>query len=915
MADKSRSHSLRERPTIMKTLSSRFVSFALFLTILFGLSACNSPYKIVEPTDGALYTSAPAVFKISYDAAPATPPSITLNGIVVNSFFTFGPTEAVAQGSDLALYLVEGKNTFQIDASTFGPKVSFTYDTKGPEVLVLNADMQNPNTINGLLIDTAGAKSMFVNGVSATIAANGSFTSQVPLADIYTFDLVDKLDHVSQTKYSRFGLTDSNPILGMRIKQSGLDFAMGAVVNILNGLDFNALIGGTPIYDTTWKGPSGETYGADGFIDDLDLSTQNFGMTLGENGDSSFSGHIINVHAVLRLRLHNGLLPPTVITIGANIGSIDLSGNMKMSVVNNVPMITMSNFGLNIGQITLDNTPAIFNAIISPVTAGLTNFIMTAFSGIISKTLNTALSSIISQLILDSYQISMYGRDMSAVLKLEQLTTGSGSLVMTMSGGVAPVANSVDPLVAKQLGALYTADVLPDPSVTTGDFSMDINTNFINQIFASAHAVGLTQVNTVSAAGTNVKTNQFGLPHDDSIGADGDTRTLIEMQSAPQLTVSKSGNLPVTKIYMYGLTMKGQKKVNGVWANVYRASMNVTADVKLSVGADNLLQFTVASVPNINITSIAVGDGPDLPGAVNDLVNGFVQGGIGFVLEQLTAPLTNLKLPSLMCMSMTFDKIKSVGNNDTHLDLAGTFLKTSNTCDNPLGTPPKVAYGRMGSAMGCASNEEYDAGLCYQPCPENYDGVGPVCWARDASVGRGVGTIPTSACASNQDSDAGLCYPKCQSGFHGVGPVCWNDQAASYGRGVGTIPNLIPYACPNGKQMDAGLCYPVCNSGYHGVGPVCWLDTGSYGRGVGTVPPQSCASGQEMDAGLCYPVCASGYHGVGPVCWTNSALSIGRGVGAPVHTCPAGKDKDAGLCYEQCSPGYNGSGPTCWPQQ
>lgn len=65
-----------------------------------------------------------------------------------------------------------------------------------------------------------------------------------------------RTDKVSQTKYARLG-TSNNPILGMRLNQSGLDFALSSVVNILNGLDLNSMIGGSKIYDTTWKLPVG----------------------------------------------------------------------------------------------------------------------------------------------------------------------------------------------------------------------------------------------------------------------------------------------------------------------------------------------------------------------------------------------------------------------------------------------------------------------------------------------------------------------------------------------------------------------------------------------------------------------------------------------------------------------------------
>jgi len=41
----------------------------------------------------------------------------------------------------------------------------------------------------------------------------------------------------------------------------------------------------------------------------------------------------------------------------------------------------------------------------------------------------------------------------------------------------------------------------------------------------------------------------------------------------------------------------------------------------------------------------------------------------------------------------------------------------------------KESYGRgAGVPLGCAEGLVYDAGLCYPPCDDGFDGVGPVCW-------------------------------------------------------------------------------------------------------------------------------------------------------------------------------------------
>lgn len=44
----------------------------------------------------------------------------------------------------------------------------------------------------------------------------------------------------------------------------------------------------------------------------------------------------------------------------------------------------------------------------------------------------------------------------------------------------------------------------------------------------------------------------------------------------------------------------------------------------------------------------------------------------------------------------------------------------------------KPSYGRGAgvSRLGCAEGQEFDAGLCYAPCSNDKNGIGPVCWGR-----------------------------------------------------------------------------------------------------------------------------------------------------------------------------------------
>ena len=64
----------------------------------------------------------------------------------------------------------------------------------------------------------------------------------------------------------------------------------------------------------------------------------------------------------------------------------------------------------------------------------------------------------------------------------------------------------------------------------------------------------------------------------------------------------------------------------------------------------------------------------------------------------------------------------------------------------------KDSYGRgVGAPKVCAPGQEYDAGLCYDPCPSDSDGVGPVCWGQCPAGTNACGALclePNTTCAS-----------------------------------------------------------------------------------------------------------------------------------------------------------------------
>ncbi len=81
--------------------------------------------------------------------------------------------------------------------------------------------------------------------------------------------------------------------------------------------------------------------------------------------------------------------------------------------------------------------------------------------------------------------------------------------------------------------------------------------------------------------------------------------------------------------------------------------------------------------------------------------------------------------------------------------------------------------------------------LCTPVCPGDMEDIGVSC--RKTTYDRGIGRL--KQCDTNQDTDAGLCYNKCSSGFEGVGPVCWAQCPAKLPTNCGTTCAASTAAC------------------------------------------------------------------------------------------------------------------------
>lgn len=120
----------------------------------------------------------------------------------------------------------------------------------------------------------------------------------------------------------------------------------------------------------------------------------------------------------------------------------------------------------------------------------------------------------------------------------------------------------------------------------------------------------------------------------------------------------------------------------------------------------------------------------------------------------------------------------------------------------------------VGTVPTSCGDRQYDAGLCYHFCRDGFHGVGPMCWQKcpagwhnhpatcykniinwhfKSSYGRGVGIIPKDC--GHKQYNAGLCYPHCKNEYYGVGPLCWKSCGGETPTECGAACTTNPATC------------------------------------------------------------------------------------------------------------------------
>lgn len=625
--------------------------------IIFGVAACGGNYKIEDPIKNSIHSVPPAEYVISYKKSPEELPQIILNGHGVTEYFTQGQNAATAQGTDLAEYLVDGKNRFQIDPP-LGPKSTFIYDTKGPEVVILEA---SNNTVKGLAIDDVAIDSLYMDNVAIELDENGGFTTSYSPSEIYSFAAEDELGHSSLIQFRNTDTLVDNAVKA-RVNQGGLNFVAAETKSLVNNLDFNALVAGTEIYSDVRNGPLGTKRGREGHLTNLNMKIDKLELVPTNNG-IRLTGTIKNVYVKFRLVSYLGILPDIVMKPAAIAPLAFLNGLVDLETENGKPKVVIKELKLDLALLRFTGALGVFDAILQNLISNTVTLLDRRITNKVREPISNAINNAVGDLIPSNYAFDVNGVGMNVVFDLSHLSVSNSSIDLAVSGGLNALSPSV--LIPDQLGSRYFPDDMSSGLPNVGDLGVAINTNVINQGLASAFKAGITHLNIQDG---NVNLN---LPRDDS-GAEGDTRVLIDPVTAPYVSLSDSAGEPLLELTIRGLQVQSQKLKPEGWQNNFNAQLSAAVKVGVSVAEDNTLDVSIDSNPKINFHSITVGQGTDLN---EEFAEGIITDLMPTVMNVFSDTLKGLKIPALGGYVFTVDGIQALGENDAYLGISGSMSK------------------------------------------------------------------------------------------------------------------------------------------------------------------------------------------------------------------------------------------------
>lgn len=571
------------QPNSIRLVTLAFV--ALFLT------ACKT-VTVEQPEADSVHTTAPDVVLAFPNGKPDTL-EITLNGQDITSQFAVTDSGATATGSNIASFLVDGKNALKV-VKPNTPTRFFTFDQSGPMVHIMEVTEGGSIGISGYVEDPSGIASVTVNGTSVTLDGDNNFSVSVANNDYVEFVSTDTNGYTRTQTYARPGVA-FNDAMSLRVARSGLDFAVAEIEALLVSDGLSDLIAGlNPILEDSFLGNDITVDVLAASIDDASIA---FNIT-GSGGNFNLSGDVYDLAADFSAFIDY------VWPLGT--GTIDGSFYLDHAGFSADATVTASggnvNVDVNVTDLDLDAIRSDINNFPDWLLTPIYEIFEWLFEIIIEGQVESLAEDKLSEFLdafPDSIVIDIDGNQVKPLVSPESVSSPSNGLNIGLGAHIYALTENGP----NQVGSAYdAAGAMPSPTTTApGDSERDVGViiaeNTINQALAAIVESGILNISMTAA-------ELPGIGDVDPSAAN--VRVRLAPTSAPSIDLISSqetglGRLNFQDFYIaFDVLPEGETE----FQTFLGATLDISAAADLGVTDENAIAIDFVGVPSIVIRDL-----------------------------------------------------------------------------------------------------------------------------------------------------------------------------------------------------------------------------------------------------------------------------------------------------------------------
>ncbi len=587
-------------------------------------------------------------------------------------------------------------------------------DINGPNIHILGIIEGNPVTVQGYVTDQTGIDAFTINNQFVAIDANNRFIVSIPSAPLYELRAVDTLGFETAETLARRD-QKFNPTIAFRLNQSGINFMTEEMANSVNVSSFEDQIAGQEVLpeqeidDGIW----GTSFYMWAKIQSVSYSKPDVNLTLTDNEHFLMDMTIPNMRTVLVTRWKLcfigicGGWNNDGATVTAN--SVHFTTNAGLSIVNSLVDINLANTHLDFNNLNYDwnSIGGGFENFVNGIIYAVQNTFVNIYIAGIERIAVPVMSKFIEDMPINTHVQNSEGERISSIILPYNLDTYNGGATIELKGTI--FAPTIAGVPGPYLGSYYVPGASPQLTEVTNtgksyDIGVMIGTNLINQAFLAGHESGQTTMVIDASKNAGVSPNGVDVitqPSDDIIATDK-LRFRITPISPPYFYLT--GNKDDQAVGVFGMkdfSLSYEVKRLGWpdWTALYSATLDVEADFTLGTQDNGNLHVGLEKLPRVVFKSFSNGGPIRLsPVFLNNMVRFFMP----LAMPVVGATLDSVATPTIAGFGIKAEEFWTTGENNTHLAMAGTMVKVSDTATAPA---PETNVNMVSNEAGPTMNE------------------------------------------------------------------------------------------------------------------------------------------------------------------------------------------------------------------